>query len=80
MLIPIEHVSQETLNALIEEFITREGTDYGAFEVGLQEKVLCVHQQLKTGEVVLVFDMATESANLMTKHQHQHQETEAKTM
>jgi len=71
MIIPIEQISREALNGLIEEFITREGTDYGLAEVSLNDKVEQVAQLLLDGDVLVIFDAATESANLMTKHQYQ---------
>lgn len=68
MIIPYEQLSAEALTGLIEEFITREGTDYGWEEVTLATKVEQVRQQLKRGDVVIVFDPATESVSLLTRH------------
>ena len=56
MLIPHRQLSAEALQGLIEEFITREGTDYGEVEVGLAEKVAQVRSQLDSGQAVIVFD------------------------
>jgi uncharacterized protein YheU (UPF0270 family) len=70
MIIPAEHLSPDTLTCLIEEFITREGTDYGAEEMELSRKVQQVNQQIIKGEVVIVFDAATESVNLMSEVQY----------
>ncbi len=71
MLIPSEHLSHDALTGLIEEFITREGTDYGVLEMDLNTKVQQVKQQLDQGDIVIVFDAATESVNLMTAIQYQ---------
>ena len=68
MIIPHEQLSIESLNGLIEEFITREGTDYGMDEVPLSVKVEQIKRQLKTGDVVIAFDPTLESVSLMTKH------------
>lgn len=68
MIIPHEQLSIEALNGLIEEFITREGTDYGMDEVPLSVKVEQIKRQLKTGDVVIAFDPTLESVSLMTKH------------
>ena len=70
MIVAPEHISQDALYGLIEEFITREGTDYGEYEVALADKVQQVRQQLLKGDIVIVFDAATESINLMTKQQY----------
>jgi uncharacterized protein YheU (UPF0270 family) len=56
MLIPYQQLSAEALQGLIEEFVTREGTDYGEIEVGLAEKVAQVRRQLESGQAVIVFD------------------------
>ena len=71
MIIPAEYLSADALQGLIEAFITREGTDYGDYEVELGQKVQQIKHLLVTGDVVLVFDAATESANIMTKYQYQ---------
>lgn len=70
MIIPPKQLSEDALYGLIEEFITREGTDYGVDEIDLSDKVKQVHRQLLSGDVVIVFDAATESVNLMTKQQY----------
>ena len=68
MIIPHQQLSSEALQGLIEEFITREGTDYGAVEVSLAQKVDQVKRQLDHGDVVIVFDPASESVSILTKH------------
>jgi uncharacterized protein YheU (UPF0270 family) len=37
--IPADKLSAEVLHAVIEEFILREGTDYGSYEVSLENKI-----------------------------------------
>lgn len=68
MIIPHQQLSSEALQGLIEEFITREGTDYGAVEVSLAQKVDQVKRQLDRGDVVIVFDPASESVSILTKY------------
>ncbi|MET0377830.1 MAG: YheU family protein [Spongiibacteraceae bacterium] len=65
--IPPEQLSGEALVGLLEAFVVREGTDYGELEWSFAEKVEQVRQQLQRGEIVIVFDLATESCTLMTK-------------
>jgi uncharacterized protein len=67
MIIPYEQLAADTLIALIEEYITREGTDYGWAEVELSVKVEQVRRQLKSREVVIVFDVTTEAVGLLTR-------------
>ncbi|ACE83176.1 YheU family protein [Cellvibrio japonicus] len=67
MIIPYQRLSPEALQGLIEEFITREGTDYGWEEVPLGTKVSQVRYQLECGDIVIVFDEKTESVTLLPK-------------
>lgn len=63
--IPYTELSKETLTAVIEEFITREGTDYGEFEYSLEDKIRHVRMQLERGEVKITFDPESETCTLV---------------
>lgn len=67
--IPADRLSAEVLAAVIEEFILREGTDYGSYEVSLENKIDQVRGQLKKGDVLITFDPASENCNLLTRNQ-----------
>lgn len=54
--VPYSALSEAALTGVIEEFVTRAGTDYGAVERSLADKVADVRRQLVRGEAVLVFD------------------------
>lgn len=69
MIIPHQQLSPEALQSLMEEFVTRSGTDYGATEISLQQKVEQVRRQLDGGDVVIVFDPATESVSLLSRQE-----------
>lgn len=71
LLIPHEQLTQDTLLAVIEEFVTREGTDYGQEEFSLPQKVQQVLQGIKTGQYLLIFDQGAESLHILTKEQWQ---------
>lgn len=58
-------LSHGALRGLIEEFITREGTDYGLAEFSLEDKVEHVTRQLSKGEARIVFDTVDERANIV---------------
>ncbi len=60
-------LSTQALRGLIEEFITRAGTDYGVREVGLDDKVKDVERQLKSGDAKVVFDTVDECANIVPR-------------
>ncbi len=65
MIVPWQQISEDALNAIIEEFVMREGTDYGEAEVSFEQKKADVKQQLINGEVVLVYSELHETVNLM---------------
>lgn len=65
MRIPHASLAEDTLRNLIEEFVTREGTDYGERVFSLADKVVHVRRQLDKGSVVIVFDPHTESCHIM---------------
>lgn len=64
--IPYERLSAEVLSKIIEEFVLREGTDYGDVEFSLEQKIDQVRRQLQHGKVVVVFDPESESVSLET--------------
>jgi len=67
VIIPHTAVRTEVLRAVIEEFVTREGTDYGMTAFSLDSKVAQVLKQLEERKVFLVFDVETESCDIVTK-------------
>ena len=71
MIIPHQQLSPEALRGLIEEYITRDGTDYGIQEISLVQKVKQVEQQIIRGDVVVVFDITTESVSLLSRRDAQ---------
>ena len=60
-----DDLEPDTLRAVIESFVLREGTDYGVHETALEEKVAQVLMQLRRGEAHITFDPATESINVL---------------
>ena len=67
--IPAAALSADALNGVMENFINREGTDYGANEVGFDSKVDRVRKQLDRGDIKIIFDPDSESITLMTKNE-----------
>jgi uncharacterized protein YheU (UPF0270 family) len=66
--VPYTALSEVALRKLIEELVTRAGTDYGAVERTLEEKVADVRRQLVRGEAKIVYDPATETASIVDAH------------
>ena len=69
MIIPLEQLSPETLNAIIENFVLREGTEYGSEDVSLHNKIAQVHQQLEQGSALLVYSELHETVNILPADQ-----------
>ncbi len=67
VVVPHRELSGEALDRLIAEFVMRDGTDYGEREALLAHKMDAVRQQLEHGEVVIVFDIATETATILPR-------------
>jgi hypothetical protein len=65
--IPHAGLEPETLHAVIEAFVLREGTDYGAREFSLAEKVAHVRAQLERGDVRIMFDPGTDTVSIVSR-------------
>ncbi len=63
-IIPVNKLSARALRGVIEEFISREGTDYGEKEFSAETKFIQVKDKLEKGLAVLVFDDKTETTNI----------------
>jgi SNF2 family DNA or RNA helicase/uncharacterized protein YheU (UPF0270 family) len=63
-IIPVNKLSTKALKGVIEEFISRSGTDYGAIEASLETNFQQVKNKLKNGSAVLIFDDETETTNI----------------
>jgi len=66
MLIPYDQLQADTLTLLIEDFVTREGTDNGD-ETPLETRVERVRRALTKGEAVIVFDAESQQCQLALK-------------
>ena len=60
-----DDLEPDTLRAVIESPVLREGTDYGVHETSLDDKVAQVLIQHRRGEAQITFDPATESVNVV---------------
>lgn len=64
MIIPWALVAEETLNNLIENFVSSAGTDNGNLTT-LEERVNQVKKMLEQGKAVLTFDEANASFSII---------------
>jgi uncharacterized protein YheU (UPF0270 family) len=63
--IPYQGLSQDALAGIVEEFASRDGTDYGEFECSLADKISQVEVQLKSGHLTLLFDPVSQSCQIV---------------
>ena len=69
MKVPVDAVPERSLINMLEEFVTRDGTDYGEREVPVSERVIQVHRLLERGEIVIWYDETTETLSLFARDQ-----------
>ena len=67
VLVPYDQLSPGTLEAIIEEFVTREGTDYGETDIPFERKIERVKREIKTGRALIVFDTSMQSCNILSR-------------
>ena len=67
MIIPYSELSEDALHALIEDFVTRDGTDYGEDEMSMQDKAAHLLALLKAGELLISYNEESHSCGLVTK-------------
>lgn len=67
VIIPFTRLTKEALHGIIEEFVTRDGTDYGFIETDLEQKIDRVLRQLKMGDAFIVYDQSTETTTILSK-------------
>jgi len=64
LIIPHKKLSQTALDGILENFILREGTDYGHSDYSLVEKKEQVINKLEEGLAMVFFDFETESCTI----------------
>ena len=69
IVIPQNKLSQDVLTALVDEFILREGTDYGTHEYSLEQKRQQILKQLAGQHILILFDPDLESTTLIRKEE-----------
>lgn len=67
MLIPFEQIEADTLTRLIEDFVTRDGTDNGD-ETPLNTRIERVRKALDKKHAVILFDVESQQCQLCLRH------------
>ncbi len=74
MIVPYNELNAETLSTIIKEYVLREGTEYGAEDITIEEKIEQVQQQLKSGSAILVYSELHETVNIIPADQFKEDE------
>lgn len=67
VIVPYRKLSPEALQGLIEEFVTRDGTDSGYVRKSLEANVRRVKGQLQQGLAVIVYDEKLQTCNIISR-------------
>jgi len=62
--LPLDALEPQTLRRVAEEIVSRDGTDYGAVEKTLDEKVENLLRELRAGRAALWFDPETATTSV----------------
>lgn len=65
MRVPHTQLPPDVLQRVLEDFVTRGGTDDGQIDTTLEQRVAQVLAQLVRGEAALDWDADTESVNII---------------
>lgn len=63
--VPWDTIDPDTLYRLVEEFVTREGTDYGQQEFDLDTKVQQILAGLKRRQWLIIVDTAMQNTHIV---------------
>ena len=67
--VPLQRLQGDILQALLEEFASRDGTDYGEHELSLAQKTTALQKQLEQGELQILYDADSEQWDLVPTEQ-----------
>jgi uncharacterized protein YheU (UPF0270 family) len=67
--VPLRRLQGDVLQALLEDFASRDGTDYGEREYTLEQKATALHTQLEKGELQILYDADSEQWDLVPAEQ-----------
>ena len=65
VVVPLDRIKPETLRKMIEEFVTREWSELSDAGYTFEDKIEQVIEQLKDGRANVVFDLLSETCNII---------------
>ena len=67
--VPAQRLQADILQALLEEYASRDGTDYGEREFTLEQKVEMLRSQLQRGDLQILYDADSGQWDLLPREQ-----------
>lgn len=67
--VPPQRLPPEVLQALLEEYASRDGTDYGERELTLDQKVGSLRSQMHRCELLIVYETDSEHWDIVPAEQ-----------
>ena len=69
VMVPQQRLQADVLQSLLEDFCSRDGTDYGERELTQEEKVGRLQRQLDDGDLQILYDLDSEQWDLVPSDQ-----------
>ncbi|PYF81789.1 MULTISPECIES: YheU family protein [Marinomonas] len=66
-LIPYDSLAADTLATILDDIVSRDGTDYGDYDLSVAQKREQALRALRNGEAVLLFDTESETIKMIPK-------------
>jgi uncharacterized protein len=66
-LIPYDSLALDTLETILDDIVSRDGTDYGDYDLSVAQKREQALRSLRSGEAVLLFDTESETIKMIPK-------------
>jgi uncharacterized protein YheU (UPF0270 family) len=63
--IPVAALSEDALLGVIDDYVNREGTDYGHQMIDLAQKRLAVRRALDSGRAVITYDPQSQTTTIV---------------
>jgi uncharacterized protein YheU (UPF0270 family) len=67
--VPPQQLQADVLQALLEEYASRDGTDYGEQELSLAQKVSNLRKQVIQGDLLILYEVEGEHWDLVPAEQ-----------
>ena len=67
-LVPYDALAPETLDNILNDIVSRDGTDYGRYDLSSEQKRQQALKALQSGAAVLIFDTESETIQLVDRH------------